>query len=229
MELEESNQLLAEIAQHFHQVNVHNFIDFRGLSPCQIFFSFEATHGLFFSLIVAGVLATCLNPDRPLPVEVWRNDGHLYHVVGPEVDRLFALLNGSLKQADGSLLEEAALALCRIREEVLPPNDLFVCHSRLLNALLSGDWVKSVGDALAKIITAQWMHVIENQRFALTSPALYAPLLKKKCEDMSRSGFSRVAAILQIAAVAAGVSLADSGIEFLTQLALGEESSSSTT
>jgi hypothetical protein len=153
----------------------------------------------------------------------------LYHVVGPEVDHLFALLNGSLKQADGSLLEEAALALCRIREEVLPPNDLFVCHSRLLNTLLSRDWVKSVGDALAKIITAQWIHVIENQRFALTSSALYAPLLKKKCEDMSRSGFSRVAAILQIAAVPAGVSLADSGIEFLTQLALGEESSSSTT
>jgi hypothetical protein len=135
MELEESNQLLAEIAQHFHQNNIHNFIDFRGLSPCQIFFSFEATHGLFFSLIAAGVLATCLNPDRPLPVEAWRNDGHLYHVVGPEVDRLFALLKGSLKQADGSLLEEAALALCRIREEVLPPNDLFVCHSRLLNTL----------------------------------------------------------------------------------------------
>ena len=51
--------------------------------------------------------------------------------------------------------------------------------------------------------------------FALISPSLYAPLLRVKCEDAGRSGFSKVASILKTAAVAAGVGLADSGIEFL--------------
>jgi hypothetical protein len=173
---------------------------------------------LLFSLTAAGVLETCLNPATPLPVEEWMHDARLHRVVGAEVDRFFALLSGTKKKADGDLLEEAAVALRRIREETLRPNDLFICHFRLLNTLYSGEWGKPVGDALARIITAQWLNVSENQRFALTSPAMYAPVLKEKCEDTSRVGFRKVASILKTAAVAAGVCLADSGIEFLTQL-----------
>jgi hypothetical protein len=183
---------------------------------------------LLFPLIAVGVWATCLNPERPLPIHEWLNDIHLHNVVGPEVYRFFALLDGTEKQTDGTLLDEAALALRRIRGDAVLPKDLFICHFRLLNALCSGEWGKPVGDALAKIVTAQWVHASENQCFALISPSLYAPVLREKCEDTSRAGFSKVASILKAAAVATGVNLADSGIEFLTRAERGEESASFT-
>jgi tetratricopeptide (TPR) repeat protein len=110
---------------------------------------------LLFTLLAVGVLVTSLHPDRPLPVEAWCNDTRLHNVAGPEVDRFFALLDGTETQTDGSLLEEAALALRRIREEALVPTNLFICHFRLLNALISGEWGKSIGQALAKIVAAQ--------------------------------------------------------------------------
>ena len=169
---------------------------------------------LLFCLIAVGVWATCLKPERSLPIHEWLNDAHLHDVAGPEVDRFFALLTGTERRTDGSLLEEAAMALRRIREDTLPPNDLFICHFRLLNALSSGEWGKPVGDALAKIVSAQWVNACEHQPFALITPSLYAPLLRVKCEDAGRSGFSKVASILKTAAVAAGVGLADSGISF---------------
>jgi hypothetical protein len=182
---------------------------------------------LLFTLLAVSVLATSLHPDDLLPVEAWQNEIRLYNVAGPEVDRFFALFAGNLKQSDGSLLEEATLALRRIREETLMPNDLFICHFRLLNALCSGAWGTYAGEALAKIVVAQWLNVSENQRFALTSPSLSAPILKKKCEDLSGDGFSKVASILKTAAVAASVSLAEGAMELLTQVERGEAIASS--
>lgn len=183
---------------------------------------------LLFTLIAVGVLATCLHPGSPLPVEEWQNDAHLHNIVGPEVARFFALLTGTGNQADGSLLDNAAIALRRIRESILSPKDLIICHFRLLNALYSGEWGKFVGESLTKIVAAQWLNVSENQRFALTSPSLYAPVLKEKCEDVNRDGFSKVASILKTAAMAAGVSLADNAMEFLTHVERGGGGLSST-
>jgi hypothetical protein len=177
---------------------------------------------LLFTLIAVGVLATCLHPGSPLPVEEWLNDARLQHVVGPEVDRFFALLDGTQKQTDGTLLEKVALALRRIREEALVLSDLFICHFWLLNALYSREWEKSVGDALAKIVATQWLNACEHQRFALINPSLYAPMLREKCEDISRDGFSKVASILKTAAVATGVRLDNSGFEILTRMQQGE-------
>jgi tetratricopeptide (TPR) repeat protein len=177
---------------------------------------------LLFTLLAVSVLATSSHPDNPLPVEAWRNDMSLHHVAGPEVDRFFALLGGTERQSDGSLLEEAALALSRIRDGMLQPNDLFICHFRLLNALLSGKSGEHAGDALAKIVAAQWLNVSENQRFALTSPVMYAPTLREKCEDTIVAGFIKVASVLKTAALATGARVADSGIEYLIRVERGE-------
>jgi hypothetical protein len=54
-------------------------------------------------------------------------------------------------------------------------------------------------------------------------------MLREKCKDISRSSFAKVASVLKTAAVAAGVSLADNGIEFLSRLERGEGSASTTT
>ena len=180
--------------------------------------------GILFSLIASSVLATYLYPDSPLPVEEWLNDVRLHHIAGTEVDHFFTLLTGTEKQVDGSLLENAALALHRIREDTLSLKELCVCHFQLLNALFSTEWGKPVGDALAKIVATQWANVSANQRFALTSPSLYAPMLKAKCEDTSRVGFSQVASILKVATAATGVRLAKSVADFLTHVESGAES-----
>jgi hypothetical protein len=184
---------------------------------------------LLFTLLAVGVLATSLYPDGPLPVEEWLNDMHLHNVAGPDVDRFLALLTGTERQTDGSLRLEAALALRRVREESLPPNDLFVLHARLLNALCLGEWGKYVGDALAKIVVAQWVHASESQRFALINPSLYVPVLREKCEDTGRSGFPKVASILKTAALATGVRHADSVMEFFSHVERGEGITSSFT
>ena len=176
---------------------------------------------LLLTLVAVGVLATSLHPKSPLPLNEWLDDAHAHRVAGPDVDRFFALLSGNIRQVDGSLLENAAVALHRIREESLPPNDLFICHFRLLNALGSGEWGKLAGDALATIVATQWLHASENQRFALTNPSFYAPLLTEKCQDDSRTCYSKVACILQAAAGAAGVPLADSASEFLRDVERG--------
>jgi hypothetical protein len=106
--------------------------------------------GLLRFLIAAGVLATCLYSDSPLPVNEWLDDVHLQNIAGPDVDRFFTLLTGSEVQTDGSLLEEAALALRRVREETLLPKELCVCHFRLLNALCSGEWGEVCWRCLSK-------------------------------------------------------------------------------
>ena len=93
---------------------------------------------LLLTLVAVGVLATSLHPERPLPLNEWVDDVRAHGVAGPDVDRFFALLSGNIREVDGSLLEGAAVALCRIREERLPPNELFVCHFRLLNGLCPG-------------------------------------------------------------------------------------------
>jgi tetratricopeptide (TPR) repeat protein len=208
----------------------HERLALNGITPLSQEYWREQTNrtDLLFCLIAVGVWATCLKPERSLPIHEWLNDARLHDVAGPEVDRFFALLTGTERRADGSLLEEAAMALRRIREDTLLPNDLFICHFRLLNALSSGEWGKPVGDALAQIVSAQWVNACEHQRFALITPSLYAPLLRIKCEDAGRSGFSKVASILKTAAVAAGVGLADSGIEFLSRMEHGEGNPRST-
>jgi len=182
--------------------------------------------GLLLFLIAAGILATCLHPESPLPVNEWLDDVRLHNIAGPDVNHFFILLTSTETQTDGSL-EEAVLALRRIREDTLQLKDLCVCHIRLLYALCSQGLGKPIGDALAKIVAAQWAKASENQRFALTSPSLYAPTLKAKCEDTSRKGFSKVASILKTATAAAGVRLAESAIEFLTQVESGKGMTSS--
>jgi hypothetical protein len=175
-------------------------------------------------LVAAGVLTTGLYPDRPLPVHEWRDDVQGHALAGPDIDRFFALLTGTDTQTDGDL-EAAVLALRRLRTETLPLQHLCLCHLRLLYTLYSSseEW-KPVGDALAKIVTAQWRKASETQRFALTHPALYAPMLKAQCEDTRRGGFAQVAAILTIATAATGVRLSQGAAAFLAQVESGRGS-----
>jgi len=68
----------------------------------------------------------------------------------------------------------------------------------------------------------------ENQRFVLTSPGLYAPLLRRSAKTQAEAVFLRSLLSLKTVAVAAGVRLDDSGIEFLSRVERGEGNPPST-
>jgi len=111
--------------------------------------------------------------------------------------------------------------LYRIREMSSSPQELFVYHFRLLNALTPGDWGLYAGDALAELVSRQWHYITENQRFALRSPSFYCPILQESCKGSSLKGYEKVASILKNASAAADVKVAESGMKFLSRVMEG--------
>jgi len=169
-------------------------------------------------LLAAGVLATSRSPQTSLPTKRWRNDLKEAGIQGTEIDRFLDLVEGKEVEEANGLVEQAALALHRIREMSSSPQELFVYHFRLLNALTPGDWGLYAGDALAELVSRQWFYVTENQRFALRSPSLYCPILEESCKGSNLKGYVKVASILKNASVAADVNVAESGMMFLSRV-----------
>ena len=176
---------------------------------------------LRFILLSFAVLATSQNPQIPIPIGHWRKSLEGMGIRGKDVSRFFDLLAGEfLKPKD--LLEEAALALYRVREEAVSPRDLFICHFHLLNALVSGDWGHLCGNAFGDLVSKQWLEIAKNQTFALLSPSLYVPMLLSKCQEVSVTGYSKAGSILETAAAATGASVAQSGKDFLSRVKKGQ-------
>jgi tetratricopeptide (TPR) repeat protein len=177
---------------------------------------------LLFHLLSVEILATSLNAQTPLPIEQWRGDLEIFGIHGEEVERFLTLLDGKEVVRDEEFLEQAAFALYKIREAVISPIDLFVCHFRLLNALVSGDWGYFVGNAFADLVSKQWLAVAEHQKFALRSPFFYVPILLSKCQQVDISGYAKAGSILETAADAVGAYVAQSGRDFLSRVRKGE-------
>jgi tetratricopeptide (TPR) repeat protein len=177
---------------------------------------------LLFILLSIGVLATSRDLKTPPPVARWRKDMEALGIHGEEVERFFNLLDGKEAVKDGGLLEEAAFALFKIREVTISPTDLFICHFRLLNALASGNWGCFTGNAFADLVSRQWLEVAEHQKFALRSPSFYVPILVTRCKKTDISGYAKAGSILETAADATGTHLAQSGMEFLKRVKIGE-------
>lgn len=177
---------------------------------------------LLFNLLSIGVLATSRNPQAPLPIARWREDLEVFGIHGKDVERFLNLLEGKEVDKDGELLEQAAFALFKIREVTISPTDLFICHFRLLNALVSGDWGYFAGNAFNDLVSRQWLEVIEHQKFALRNPFFYVPILLSKCQQVDISGYAKAGSILETAADATGVHVARSGRDFLSRVRNGE-------
>jgi tetratricopeptide (TPR) repeat protein len=177
---------------------------------------------LLFHLLSVGILSTSLNAQTPLPIEQWRADLEIFGMHGEEVERFLNLLDGKEVVREEEFLEQAAFALYKIRQPVISPMDLFVCHFRLLNALISGDWGYFVGNGFTDLVSRQWLEVAEQQRFALRSPSYYVPILLTQCKKVDNSGYANAGSILETAADATGAHLAESGRDFLSRVKKGE-------
>ena len=173
---------------------------------------------LLHRLLSVAITATCHDLNAPLPLDNWQNDLAVYGIKGPGVDQFIDIITGKVQPKSDNFLQTAANCLYRIREQSLSPNDLFVVHFRLLNFLAQGEWGNYSGKPFANLLSQQWQHVADHQKFAFNSPKLYVPMLHEKCADTSLSGYSKAASILEVAASATGVRLATSGLQFLSQI-----------
>lgn len=177
---------------------------------------------LFWHLLSVAVYATAQSITESLPIDQWRTDMKSAGIYGPEVDRLLALISGDKEVRDGSLLEDAIQSLSNIRKGSCSPQELYRYHFRLLNALISGDWGHYVENSFCDLVSRQWMHIAEHQKFHLLSPSLNVPALQAKCrEDLS--GYAKVAAILEAAMLATGVRVSDAGKKLLGSIKTGEK------
>lgn len=173
---------------------------------------------LLHRLLSVAITATCYDLNAPLPLYNWQNDLAVYGIKGPEVDQFIDIITGKVQPNPDKLLQTAANCLYRLREQSLPPHDLFAVHFRLLNFLAQGEWGNYSGKPFANLLSQQWQHVADHQKFAFNSPKLYVPMLHEKCADTSLSGYSKAVSILEVAASATSVRLATSGLQFLSQI-----------
>ncbi len=169
------------------------------------------------------ITTTCHDLNAPLPLDYWQNDLAVYGIKGSEIDQFTAVITGKAPPNSDKRLQTATNCLYRLREQSLSPKDLFVVCFRLLNFLATGDWGVYSGKLFANLLSQQWQYVADHQKFAFNSPTLYVPMLHEKCAGTNLSGYSKAAAILEVAALATGVRLEISGLQFLSQIKDGRK------
>ena len=169
-------------------------------------------------LLSVAITVTCYDFTSQLPLHNWRYDLTANGIKGSEIDHFFDVIGGSSEPEADNLLEDAANCLQRIRKQALSPKDLFIVHFRLLNFLATGEWGNYSAKPFSDLLSRQWQDIAEHQTFALISPKLYVPHLSDICAATDLSGYSKAAAIIEVAALATGVSVSKSGLDFLSQI-----------
>jgi hypothetical protein len=167
-------------------------------------------------LIAVGVIATAEGLN-PLPGDEWNDQLRRGGALRDGVARTVVLMSDDCESPGDSLLERAAFAIARLRRGGVPNRELFSCHFRLLNALEGGDAEYLAGDSLAKL-TESWRAIAQTQRFSLVAPDANCPTIEERFRETTRTGLSRVAAILDVVAPAIGVRLDTSGRDFLARM-----------
>jgi hypothetical protein len=97
-----------------------------------------------------------------------------------------------------------------------------MCHMWLLDVLAAGDWGSFVGEAFADMLARQWLTVVQKQRFALRTLAVYGSLLETKCQSTELVGYAKAACIVEIAAAGIGVTIPEWYRQVLYRLKAGE-------
>ena len=153
-----------------------------------------------------------------LPIDDWRRDLDAYKIKGQDVNMFLDILSGKSTPKTSELLQVVAGWLHRLQYENLSPNDLFVAYFRMLNFLADQEWGQYSGNSFVNQLSRHWQHVAHTQRFALISPSLFVPILLERCIDKELHGYVKAASILEVAATATGVRLAQSSIQFLRRI-----------
>lgn len=186
--------------------------------PADYWESKDRKENLLNRLLSVAITSTCIDMSSSLPIDDWRRDLDAYKINGQEVNMFIDILSGKSTPKSDELLQVVAGWLHRLQYENLSPNDLFVASFRMLNFLAGQEWGKYSGDSFANQLSRHWQHVAQTQRFALISPNLYAPIMLERCNDKDLHGYAKAASILEVAATATGVRLAESSIQFLRRI-----------
>lgn len=173
-------------------------------------------------ILSIAVFATARSITEFMPLELWRADMISAGIHESEVDHFVSLMKGETEVKNGTLLEDAMQSLARIRKGLYSPQELYRYHFRLLNALISGDWGNYVGPAFCSLVSDQWLHAAEYQKFHMFSPALYVPVLHAKCRASDLNGYAKIASILESAIAPTGVRVSDNVRKFLESIKSGE-------
>ncbi len=112
----------------------------------------------------------------------------------------------------------AALRVCL--EETVNPDPLFYSHIMLSTNLRKFNWISDVENALAELISKQWLSKI-NFRAALRSPQLTIPEIEKACRNDTK-GLQKAAMVLLAVSNAVSVCLPGRTIEELNNLVKGQ-------
>ncbi len=178
----------------------------------------DRRENLLNRLLSVAITSTCIDMSSPLPIDDWRRDLDTYQIRGQELNMFIDILSGKSTPRTDELLQVVAGWVHRLQYENLSPNDLLIAHFRMLNFLAGQEWGQFSGDSFANQLSRHWQHVAQTQRFALISPNLYVPILLERCNDKVLLGYAKAASILEVAATATGVRLAESSIQFLRRI-----------
>lgn len=169
---------------------------------------------IYLYILKASVICTSDNHTTPLPIKRWRNDLANAGALSADIDEFLDVLSGTLP--DKSLYQQAAAAIFALRSGILAPTKLWEVSFRLLNTfMIERHWVEK---ALEGLLITRWFFSINNQRFAFSMPALACPEIERCCLDGTRSGFTKIASILDIAIPFLNINLSTDGKQMIKKL-----------
>lgn len=170
-------------------------------------------------LIAVAIVSSSLLPGSSLPLVQWRSDLEHGGALTAQVDLVLRLLEGGGSAPESELLPQAAAALSIVSRNESTPRERFNAHFRLLNAVAEGGHVEIAGEAIANLIASSWKDMVERQRFALISPNLHCANILAACQQTSKRGLTKGAAILLAVAPAADAVVQEGGRRWLETLA----------
>lgn len=197
----------------------------------------DETPGESSLLLVLGLGLLAIEAREGLvaaPLETWQADiqqagvteellGSWMHLADPAEgteEQAFLVLRST-----GEFVLRFAAAV-RIAASSRSPDKCFYAHLTLFNSIsqLPRGWDKDVEAHLEHVVVLSWRRLVDENRFALRTPALSAPLIREACDDPS-SGMTKVARVLLAARAAVSVRLPDDMLAQLREFSsAGDES-----
>ncbi len=174
-------------------------------------------------VLKASVILASNNQANHFPIKRWRSDFADASVLTGDIDQFLNVLNGA--HPDESLYQQSAAIIYKMSIGYLSPLELWKGSFRLLNAL----GIEGLGEeaALENLLLPRWIFAIKNQRFAFAMPTVACSEIEKCCEDLSHSGFAKIAIILDIAIPYLNVHLSADAKQMLERIIEGKTISSS--
>lgn len=149
------------------------------------------------------------------PCNRWREDLLQRDGLTPITAHFLDVLEGK-DIPNENINEQAAVHLLKLRTGSFKPSDLWICFFRILNALLTFE--KYANAPIEKLAVNTWRFAVTHQTFAFIAPTINCLAIENLCYSNSLSGFVRVAAILEAAAVPLRINLSQSGRDMLNNI-----------